>query len=138
MKAKIITVVSGFIILLAIMITAIVLLGRSDVHEVKPEETSGAGLAQFYDTSHKGKPSSPILMTGSAGVDYAIEEITDDNGFESFNILKQWQDANFDAECYFVLFDDSILYCIKETSDGEIFYSESDYEFYKEVYEEDE
>ena len=56
-----------------------------------------------------------------------------ENVYTERELLKQWRDVKFAANCYYVLFDGNFLYCIKETDKGEVFYTQDDYQYYLEV-----
>lgn len=96
-------------------------------------EPSGVDLSQFYGQGSSELSDSVILMTDSRAVDFVIEKLLKENSYDSCKVLEQWHDDVINAECYYVLFSDNYLYCIKEDSYGNVYHSLADYEYYLEV-----
>ena len=96
-------------------------------------EPSGVDLSQFYGQGSSELSDSVILMTDSRAVDFVIEKLLKENSYNSCKVLEQWHDDIINAECYYVLFSENYLYCIKEDSYGNVYHSLADYEYYLEV-----
>lgn len=90
-------------------------------------------LGDFYSEKSTGSLEE-TKYTDSKNVDFMIEKLKQENGFNKVEILNQWYDSAIKAQSYYVLFDDSQLYCVSEDSNNEVYANLNDYEYYLEIF----
>lgn len=114
------------------------------ISDYTPEEIDNANifkepninLGDYYnevnnDTINENNvDNNGIQITNSDNVNNLINKLMIDENFTEVKLIDEWNDSAIKAYTYRVVFDESKMYTILEDSDGNVYETENDYQYY--------